>query len=114
MQPFFLSLLSLTALAQGSPVLPVKNVKSCQDYTIPLTVTTLNLKWALDPLETNEDAAAYSIQGARRDAMTVFQPVTPPSASETTVYTVAGTFCQPTSGGNGTVLLATHGGGYDR
>ncbi|KIW24902.1 uncharacterized protein PV07_10585 [Cladophialophora immunda] len=114
MRLFFSSLLCLTALARGSPIVPVKAVKSCQDYTVPLTVTTLNLKWALDTLETNEDAAAYSIQGARRDAVTVFQPVNPPTAPETAVYTVAGTFCQPASGGNGTVLLATHGGGYDR
>ncbi|KIW76265.1 hypothetical protein Z517_11011 [Fonsecaea pedrosoi CBS 271.37] len=114
MSAFFLSLLSLTTLVQSSPILSVKTVKTCQEYNIPLNLTTLNLKWALDPLETNEDAAAYSIQGQRRDAMTVFQPVTPPTAPETAVYTVAGTFCQPASGGNGTVLLATHGGGYDR
>ncbi|KAK5946190.1 hypothetical protein PMZ80_000331 [Knufia obscura] len=112
MHRFLLSTLCLAALARSTPLPQVK--KSCQRYTLPLNITSLNLKWALEPLETNEGAAAYNTQTGRRDAQSVFHPVTLPTTPETAIYTISGTFCQPTSGGNGTVLLATHGGGYDR
>jgi hypothetical protein len=57
---------------------------------------------------------AYNTDFGRRDANSTFRPMAPPTAPETAVYTIFGTFCEPIGGGNGTVLLATHGAGYDR
>lgn len=112
MQHALFPLLFLASLARSAPVAQVQ--KTCQEYIFPLNVTSMNLKWALDSLETNEDQAAYNAQTGRRDSASVFHPVTLPTAPESATYSISGTFCRPTSGGNGTVLLATHGGGYDR
>ena len=99
------------ALVQSSPV---KTSKRCQEYIIPLEVTSENWKWALDPIKNNYEIAAINAQSGRRDSDSVFHPMTPPSGSETATYTISGTLCQPAEGEDGTVLLATHGVGYDR
>jgi hypothetical protein len=85
-----------------------------QRIHLPLKVTSLNLKWALPPIKTNEDIAAWNADFGRRDANTAFHPATLPTGPETAVYTISGTFCEPVGGGNGKVILATHGAGYDR
>lgn len=74
----------------------------------------MNVKWALGPIDNNQDIAAFNAEMGRRDAQAVFHPLSLPTAPETAVYTTAGTFCEPTSGGNGVIILATHGAGYDR
>ena len=112
MQYFLLFALGLATLAQSTPV--PQGTKSCQQYNLPITITSLNLKWAIDPINTNEEMAEYNFEVGRRDSATAFHPYTLPTAPETATYTISGSFCQPSDGGNGTLLLATHGGGYDR
>lgn len=112
MQTFLLSVLCLTALARSSPLPQTK--RSCQEYEFVVNTTSLNLKWAIDPIENNEDVVGFLANAGRRDHESVFHPLTLPTAPEKGMYTISGTFCQPPNGGNGTVLIATHGGGYDR
>jgi hypothetical protein len=111
MQYFLVSVLFLTTIARSAPL---NATKSCKEYSLPLNVTSLNLKWALGPFESTEDMANFNANSGRRDAGSTFHPFTRPTVPETAVYTISGTFCEPASGGNGNVLLATHGGGYDR
>lgn len=106
--------LLLTTLVAAGPIGQNPAQKTCQDYSLPLTVTTMNYKWELEPITTNEQQAAYLAQVGRRDSAEMFRPISAPNGSETATYTISGTFCSPSQGGNGTVLLATHGGGYDR
>ncbi|KAH6661673.1 Alpha/Beta hydrolase protein [Halenospora varia] len=105
------SILLLATLVQSTPL---HASKSCREYTIPLNVTSDNHKWALAPLENNYDMTAFNTDLGRRDTNSAFIPITLGTVTETATYTVSGTFCEPIGGGNGTVLLATHGGGYDR
>lgn len=58
--------------------------------------------------------AEFNAASGRRDASTTFQPFALPTAPETAAYTISGTFCEPIGGEDGTVILATHGAGYDR
>ncbi|KAI1629488.1 Alpha/Beta hydrolase protein [Exophiala viscosa] len=109
------SFLLFTAVVRSTPV-PATSSRSCKDYSVPLNITSLNLQWGIDPIETNEDMAAFNAEWGRRDSASTFHPAVLPSNStpEMAVYTISGTYCEPTSGGNGTVLLATHGAGYGR
>ncbi|KAI9695059.1 MAG: hypothetical protein M1820_008952 [Bogoriella megaspora] len=107
---FFASILPFAALAQSAHI---SEFKSCKQYEIPLNVTSLNVKWALPPIKSNEDMADFNTELGRRFGPAV-NPITPATDSETAVYTISGTFCQPGKGGNGKTLIATPGGGYDR
>ncbi|ETN44842.1 uncharacterized protein HMPREF1541_09717 [Cyphellophora europaea CBS 101466] len=86
----------------------------CKEYSITVNATSENYKWALDPIMGNDDRTAISAQIGRRDVADVFRPLSPPTEAETAVYTIAGTFCEPSNEGSNTLLVATHGGGYDR
>ncbi|KEF53280.1 uncharacterized protein A1O9_10728 [Exophiala aquamarina CBS 119918] len=108
------SLFSALCFAALSRSTPVKPTKSCKEYTIPLKVISENLKWALGEFESNEDMVEFSAASGRRDASTTFHPFTLPTLSETAIYTISGTYCEPVGEGDGTVILATHGAGYDR
>jgi hypothetical protein len=90
--------------------------KSCQDYKIPVTITSENLIYALSPFSDDFDVA---------DFVDNFSSRTPPSdpyfsgaVNQTATYTIAATFCTPGRGENithkDTVLIATHGLAYDR
>ena len=107
--------LLFTAVVRSTPV-PTTSSRSCKDYSIPLNVSSVNLQWAIGPIETNEDMAGFNAEWGRRDSNSTFHPALLPSNStpETAVYTISGTYCEPTSGGNGTVILATHGAGYGK
>jgi hypothetical protein len=112
MQYLLLPLLSLVASAFSSPL--SQSHKSCREYTIPLEITTENLEWTFGELKTNTDATAYNAQAGRRDAKQAFKPYALPKGLTTKTYNVSGAFCEPDKGGDGTVMLATHGGAYDR
>jgi len=92
---------------------PTKGWKSCQDYTLPISTTTINFIWGLPELQTNFDAATFNTDLGRWDANTTLNPISG-GAQATAAYQISGTFCAPTKGGNGVVLLATHGFGFDR
>ncbi len=92
---------------------PSQGLKTCKDYVLPVTVTSGNYKWGLPTLETNYDAATFTSKLARWDANVTLDPISG-YANETASYKIAGTFCAPTKGGSGTVLLASNGFGFDR
>jgi hypothetical protein len=102
-----LLLANWAAAAPGSPG------KSCRDFTVPVTVTSTNLIWGLPKLHTNFDATALSTDLGRWDSNVSFHPVSG-IAPATAAYKISGTFCAPKKRGTGTVLLATHGFGFDR
>jgi hypothetical protein len=66
MQYFLVSVLFLTSIARSAPL---NATKSCKEYSLPLNVTSLNLKWAFGPFESNEDMANFRFR--EDDAMPV-------------------------------------------
>ncbi|KFY94557.1 hypothetical protein V500_03154 [Pseudogymnoascus sp. VKM F-4518 (FW-2643)] len=88
----------------------------CQDYTIPVTVTSDNFPFVLPKFDTNLDVADFTTQLGRRDAAESFIPFGAP-VTEMANYKISGTFCTPknkVAGHESTVLLASHGLGFDR
>ena len=92
---------------------PTPSFKQCKDYVLPVSTSTINYIWALPELFTNFDATALTTDLGRWDSNVSFHPVVTASLA-TASYQIAGTFCAPSNGGNGTVLLASHGFGFDR
>ena len=88
--------------------------KQCSEHSITVKATSENYRWNLGPINDDNKMADILFQAGRRDANTTFKPLLPPNGTETGVYTLSGTLCKPTKGGNGAVLLASHGGGFDR
>ena len=87
--------------------------KICKEYTIPLTLTSGNYQWGLPPLTTDYDAVTFTTDLARWDANVTLNPISG-YGNVTADYKISGTICSPVSGGSGTVLLASHGLGFDR
>jgi hypothetical protein len=86
----------------------------CTDYTIEEQVTWTKSIWGLAKPETNFDIAAIRTGLGALDVD--FKPISG-TESSTDTYRLSGTFCTPLQKKGGkekTVLLATHGGGYDR
>lgn len=120
-----LSLLALSsslclALALPSDDAYSEKTKSrkCQDYNIPLDITsTVNeTTSAFPPFKSNLDVVNFVFNLARRDTKTAFVPLSMSQKNVTTSYNIAGTFCTPAyhAGNQSTVILATHGLGFDR
>ncbi|KAK6859701.1 hypothetical protein PG995_003337 [Apiospora arundinis] len=91
----------------------------CVDYQIPVTTRTEALIWGLPKFTTNFDASAFILSLIRRQSVPPTLPFTPFKGSKNVTgnYTIGATFCSPknsTGGHEKTVLLATHGLGYDR
>lgn len=104
-------------LLLATPFLPIAACsaqKQCTEHNITVNATSENFKYILDPINSNNYLADILFQAGRRDSNTTFKPVAPPTQAETSVYTLSGTFCEPVQGGAETVLLASHGGGFDR
>ncbi|KAF2728929.1 alpha/beta-hydrolase [Polyplosphaeria fusca] len=124
-----LATLSLSSLVAGVPSNTPANCEiapptstfvtpkngDCKDYTITDKVTSENLIWAQPKFKDNYDVAAWLFNETRKDSRQVFHPFADPE-NVTAEYTLAGTFCKPKkmNGNETTVLLATHGLGYDR
>lgn len=102
----------LVNTAAASPT-PAHSFKQCKGYVLPVTTSTLNYIWGLQELSTNYDATALTTDLGRWDANVSFHPIGG-GAPATASYQIAGTFCSPTNGGSDTVLLASHGLGFDR
>lgn len=125
---FFLPLLA--AYSFGSPVFAAPNYSTdpptndsnypsngdCIDYTIKETITATEYIWAVPRWKDNFDVATFLFSLARKDAQSQPQPLN--GTKEVTAdYEVSGTFCSPKerkSRKESTVLLATHGLGYDK
>lgn len=105
------------ALPQPSYISNSSSVSNgvCTEYTITTTLTSEDLTWALPEFQSNFDVAGYLFNTTRKDAQTAFAPFVG-SKNVTKEYTVSATFCAPKNvqeGKDSTVLLATHGLGYD-
>jgi pimeloyl-ACP methyl ester carboxylesterase len=90
----------------------------CTDFTITKTVTALNYPFALPKWKNNYDVAGFLESLARKpakDPKDAFVPLGKPS-NLTQTHTIFATFCSPKhtkKGKESTVLVATHGLGYD-
>lgn len=104
-------LLLTTNLVQSTPF---HGSRSCKEYTLPIKVTSANRIWTYPPFKNNFDVADWQTNMDRWDANVSYTPISNTTVTETEAYTISGTFCSPARGGNGVVILATHGGGYDR
>jgi hypothetical protein len=110
---------SILALSFLLPLLvntsPVNTQKVCTEHTLSVDVTTNNLKWNFPELKTEDDIAALNTYMGRRDAKSL-PPLLLPSEEPLTnaTYTISGTLCKPAKGASDTLLVATHGGGYNR
>lgn len=110
-----LSILTLLLLYAGLALAHTRDPnKICKDYIIPLTVTSGNYIWGLPTLETDYDVTTFTTNLSRWDANVTFHPVSGFSPQVTASYKIAGTFCAPTKGPSTTVLVASHGLGFDR
>ena len=108
------SRINLLAISFGSIISGI-TAKSCQDYKIPVTITTENLIFGLPPFQDDFDVADYIDTISSRSAPESFFSG---SVNETASYTIAARFCTPGRGEQAshksTVLIATHGLNFDR
>lgn len=111
MRSFLACTLFLVTLVHRSSL---HQTKSCKDYVLPIKTNSTNLKWNLNIFKSDFDIATYYNEFGRRDRNVTFKPITVGTAPESAVYNLSGTYCEPSSGGSGTVIVATHGGGFDK
>jgi len=112
-------LLALLLPSTAHPTSPASPppLKKCTDYTIPLTITSNNLVFGFPKFQNNFDVADFVDTLTSRNTTTADSTVAPTRENVTATYTISGTFCTPAGGpvrGKKTVLLATHGLGFDR
>ncbi|KAK8064623.1 hypothetical protein PG994_007261 [Apiospora phragmitis] len=95
-------------------------IGDCIDYQIPVTTRTEARIWGLPKFSSNYDVSAFFLSLIRRTTVPPTLPFNPFSGSKNVTgnYTIGATFCSPKNTSKGghekTVLLATHGLGYDR
>ena len=108
---------AFTALAAVSTAKAtfVPNGAKCQDYTIPLTVTAQKRPWQGLTWTDNYGWINHVSNVTTRSAAG-YPPPLGAAVNVTASYQVSATFCTPETAGNHskTVLLATHGLGFDR
>jgi hypothetical protein len=92
---------------------PTPSRKQCTDYVVPITTSTTDYTWGLPELFTDYDATALTTDLGRWDSNASFHPISG-AAFGTASYNISGTFCAASNGGSETVLLASHGFGFDR
>ncbi|KAK8122805.1 hypothetical protein PG984_011475 [Apiospora sp. TS-2023a] len=127
LDPFRRLLLGAVLLspAFGAPWYPLSSksmdkIGDCIDYQIPVTTRTEALVWDLPKFSNNFDVSAFILSLIRRTTGPDVIPFKPFSGSKnvTRDYKIGATFCSPKNSSRGghdeTVLLATHGLGYDR
>ncbi|KAG4434041.1 hypothetical protein IFR05_010463 [Cadophora sp. M221] len=102
-------LLATLALAH-----PREETKICKDHVLPITVTSGTYLWGLPTLDTDYDVTTFTANLSRWDSNVTFHPISGFTPAVTASYKIAGTFCSPAKGGSKTVLLASHGLGFDR
>lgn len=108
----YLLLASLLTTAQATP----STSQTCKNYTIPLTITSPNLAFALPTFRNNFDVADFIDTISSRNASTAASVVSTTRQNITASYKIFATLCQPTSkiSRSKTVLIATHGLNFDR
>ncbi|KAF2099701.1 alpha/beta-hydrolase [Rhizodiscina lignyota] len=88
---------------------------NCIDYEIPVVVSTKGVEWIGPKRTDNYGLIDFVFLSSTRPEANFTPPVTGPVDINGT-YTISGTFCSPKTKceHSNTVLLATHGLGYDR
>ncbi|KAK0620440.1 Alpha/Beta hydrolase protein [Immersiella caudata] len=105
----------LLAAALTGAAHPTKDFKVCQDYTIPLKITSNNLAFNFPKFQNNFDVADFVDTITSRDATTAASVVSSKRQNVTANYSISATFCKPAKQGKkNTVLIATHGLNFDR
>jgi pimeloyl-ACP methyl ester carboxylesterase len=101
------------APAIAHPTAP--SAKFCTTYSIPITTTSNNWIWGYPLFIDNFDVANFISDVEARVSAPDFHPVIG-RANVTASYSIGATFCTPKapSDKSKTVLLATHGVGFDR
>jgi hypothetical protein len=86
----------------------------CTNYTVNTTVSFTASHWAYPPFKNNYDVVAFleTLLDKNKTTFTSFDS----NKTVTETYKIAGTFCRPknVTGNENTVLVATHGIGFDR
>ncbi|EPE27791.1 alpha/beta-Hydrolase [Glarea lozoyensis ATCC 20868] len=111
-----ISVLSLLNLASSLPTTIFHdNTRTCQEYIIPITTTTVEAIPAFQPFRDNFDVVDFVNQIAARDAAKSFAPFSG-TRNATHSYDISGTICWPTvqTEQAKTILLATPGLGFDK
>jgi hypothetical protein len=101
----------------GNPQPRPHSVKTCKDLTIRVVVSFNNFVIDTLPFENNFDATEFTTAvSARTSATGPFDPIVGFKNFTDQSYDIAATFCRPTESceHEKTVLLATHGFGFDR
>lgn len=108
-------LFALAAASSTKKTTFVPKGAKCQDYTIPVTVTSENQPWIGPRWTDNYELADFVSTSSARVSAGFPIPVGDP-VNQTASYNIAATFCTPERPGehSKTVLLATHGVGLDR
>ena len=118
MKPLSLAfLISNTGLAVALPASHgyVPSGAQCQDYAIPVTVTSLNYPWTAAKWTDNYGLIDFVSMASSRTDAGFPSPIGNP-VNQTASYNIGATFCTPTNPNrkSGKVLLATHGLAFDR
>jgi hypothetical protein len=94
------------------------DTRVCQEFVIPLNVTSHVFVTKYPAFKDNFDVVGFVDDMARRDSNTIFTPfgVPPVLKNVTASYTIGAAVCIPKGaiGKDQTLLLASHGLGYDR
>lgn len=108
----FLSSLALSSAIQTAYI-PEGAI--CHDYTIPVTVASNNRPWNGPKWEDDYGFIDFLSSASTRLSAGVPFPLGDP-VKQTATYDISATFCTPKKQGENskTVLLATHGLGFDR
>lgn len=87
----------------------------CQDYTIPVTITSENRPWIGPRWTDNYGFIDFLSIASSRQSAGFPSPVGNP-VNQTASYNISAAFCTPDKPGkrSKTVLLATHGLGFDK
>ncbi|KAK4174516.1 alpha/beta-hydrolase [Triangularia setosa] len=111
-----------TVLLAAASLLAAANAgvpKTCNDYKIPISFTSVNAVFGLDPFQTDFDVANFVTTIASRTPEISGSVLSPFSLNVTETHTISATFCRPGHGKpdpkvENTVLIATHGLNFDR
>lgn len=107
--------ITLAAASYTSKGTFVPNGAKCQEYTIPVTVTSENRPWVAPRWTDNYGFIDVASTLSSRTTAGFPVPYGDP-VNQTASYSISATFCTPQKAGqqSKTVLLATHGLAFDR
>ena len=114
MKPSYLFLFILS-VSLASSQKTFTHTRICQEYFIPINVTSQVLVSSYVPFKSNYDVVEFVNNITRRNTTTAFVPFSG-IKNVTASYTIGATLCVPkeNSKKNTTLIVASHGLGYDR